>query len=724
MKQALLSLFVALGSIYAQAQTVLLNVQHATCGNTTGSILASAFGGSAPYTFMWSPTPPAGQGTSFLPDLPPGEYMLTVTDALGNTASATGEVLLVPGLFPDIVPTSPAWSCAPGCNGYYNHYIPLSGANMPYTVVFDPPGPSGGGSPNGLYFTGMCPGEEYMVTVTDINGCTGTVGPIEVVGPMAPTIIDSTIVGSCPQGATGSMTLLFDQLDSILVSGPNGAMLNVPTSNPFTATNLAPGPYVIYAFNTSQGGNPPGTSGSSCNATITVVIPNSSDPCGLLVGVAFADLDDDCGQGAEDLGLPYRVLTVEPGGHHVLTNASGFFGTELFFDDYTLNAAINGYASNCIPLPAPFTLSASDPVAEWELAMAPSVGADVSSVVNAGVHVPGFAVMYNVSVINDSPYPFSDLTLDLYFDPALSFSYADGPSTLVGPGHVQWTIPALGGFSTITYPVALAVPPTASLLGTVVSATATVTPTSPDSDPANDSHSISRTIVGAYDPNDKLVQTSSRLSNSLYFLDQDAFVEYTIRFQNTGSAPAINVFLLDTIAPEFDLSSLQILAASHTFEASLLPGRVLRFDFPNIMLPDSTSDLLGSQGFASFRLRPVAGLVPGMVLHNAADIFFDFNEPIRTNDADLAVEFSVGIAANTALQVQLYPNPVSDVLQVVVPDGNWLLEVIAMDGRQVLAQRRSGALLALGAGSLAPGSYALRLTAADGTQSTVRFVKH
>jgi uncharacterized repeat protein (TIGR01451 family) len=701
-----------------QAQTVILNVTHATCGNNTGSILASAFGGAAPYTYIWSNSP--GQpGPSSQINLPPGEYTVWVSDSNGNSATATGEVLLVPGLFPDIVPAEPVYSCDGGCNGYYNYFLPLSGATMPFTVTFDPPGPNGGASPNGLYFGELCTGIEYTVTVTDVNGCSGTVGPISVEAVPLPVIVSSTIVGSCPGGATGSMELLFNQLDSVWINGPNGWVTNV-TTNPMIATNLAPGTYTVGGYTVPDGS---GSGSAVCEFFFTLVVPVTTDPCGSISGVLYADLDNDCDQAPVDLGLPFRVIALSPGGHYTLTDADGSYSTELFYDDYTLDMAVAGYESTCVGLPAPFLLNAVTPSTSIDLPMEVLFGADVRAFLNAGVHRPGFPVTYTPSVHNEGPFGFTDLTLDLFFDPILNYVSATGSPDLVAAGHLQWEIATLGGFDSRSFTVEFTVPPQASLLGVVLSGNAVVTPQSPDADPSNDDYGITRTIIGAYDPNDKLAQTDFTNNDELFFLDLDSYVDYTIRFQNTGTAEAINVFLIDTIAAEYDLSTLRILGASHEFEASLLPGRVLRFDFPNIMLPDSTSDLLGSQGFASFRLWPLPGLELGDHLLNAADIFFDFNEPIRTNTSDLMAEFSVGIAEAAQTNVRVFPNPVRDALNIHVPQGNWSIEVFSMDGRIALSDRSSGELLGLNARVLAPGSYVLRLIDDAGTVLNTRFMK-
>lgn len=724
MKRSVLVALLGMFFLHGTAQTnitILFSIQHATCGNETGSILASVFGGNPPYTFMWTPSPPQGQGTSFLTGAFPGIYTLTAMDSNGNEVSASAEILLIPGLFPDIVPSGPVWSCDATCSGSFYQLIPFNGATMPYTVTFDPPGPSGMANPNGLSLNNLCPGTTYMVTVADINGCTGVLGPLEVLGDMAPQLLSTNATASCGSGNTGSLELFFANMDSVIVTGPGG-IVNVASNNPWVANNLAPGTYSINAWYGIGASTPPGGTGPSCAADFTAEVPLSADPCGPVDGVVYADLNGDCTQDAADLGLPYRVVQITPGNNYQLTDANGHYATELFHGDYALDATIAGYDVLCPTLPANFSINAGTPSATIDLAMDPQFGPDVSVHLSAGIHRPGFSVLYTVTVSNQGPYAFSDLDLDLIHSSLFSVN-DDGGGTQVGPGLVQWSIPSLDGFTTQTYTVVLQIPANANLTGTVVNGIATISGAVADADPTNDSYTTTSTIVNAYDPNDKLLQTSSALSESIYFIDQDVWVDYTIRFQNTGTAEAVNVYLLDTIAVDFDLGSLQILGASHAFEASLKPGRVLRFDFPNIMLPDSTADLEGSQGFASFRIRTQGSPLPGTLLRNAADIFFDFNEPIRTNNADLAVEFSVGMATYTDRQVQLYPNPVNDVMQVAVPDGNWLLEVIAMDGRQVLKQRSSGTLLTLDARRLAPGSYALRLTAVDGTPSSVRFVK-
>ncbi|MEO7081896.1 MAG: T9SS type A sorting domain-containing protein, partial [Flavobacteriales bacterium] len=175
---------------------------------------------------------------------------------------------------------------------------------------------------------------------------------------------------------------------------------------------------------------------------------------------------------------------------------------------------------------------------------------------------------------------------------------------------------------------------------------------------------------------------------------------------------------LDT---DLDITSLKILASSHEFVPSFEEGRVLTFTFNDILLPDSTTDLLGSQGFISFSIKPRSGIMIGDVMENTAGIYFDFNPAIITNTVTHVVEMSTGIVTDAGRLIRLAPNPVSDVLFVMdVQDAQGRVEVRAADGRKVpIPVVRSGSTLQLDVHSLAPGLYILRTV-----NGTARFVKN
>jgi uncharacterized repeat protein (TIGR01451 family) len=690
-------------------------VHHATCGSPTGSIQVWPNGGTWPFTYLWN----TGATTSSITDVPPGIYNVTVTDAEGEIATLDVEVISTTALFLPVDPFD-LWPCSDDCSaGLYQYAFPLGGM-APYSVAFDPPGPTGDGSSGYLSLTNMCAGTTYSVTVTDMNGCTGTYGPVTVTEPVVPVILSSTVTASCPDGSTGSLTVEYDQLDSIYIMGPGGWYQ--PVTNPFTLTNLPPGEYVLSAA-VIQGTLPPYTYGNSCYHADTLEVPVTTEPCGTVDGVVYADVDGDCDQGGGEPGLPYRVLTVEPGGHLMLTDPTGAFSSSYFYGDYALDAPIDGYESLCTSLPANFTLDAGTPSASYALGLSPTFGPDVSVYLHMTGHVPGFGADYVITVQNMGPYSFSDLTVDLDYDLLLSYNSADLTPSLVEPGHLRWTIATLGGFSSQNINAELSVPGDPGLLGTVVVGTATVTPSEPDAHPSNDSWTAQRTISTSFDPNDKQALTSSRSSSSIYYLGMDNWIDYTIRFQNTGTSTAFNISITDSISPLLDMTSFSLQAASHAFQATLLPGRALRFYFPYIMLPDSGTDMAGSQGFISFRLRPVGSVTPGTVLSNAADIYFDFNEAVHTNDAVLTVEETTGLSPLENTTLHLHPNPATDALWLDLPSGIQRIDLFAADGRLVLSGYINAANVPINVRELPAGVFNVRATDGSGVVRHARFMK-
>ena len=137
-------------------------------------------------------------------------------------------------------------------------------------------------------------------------------------------------------------------------------------------------------------------------------------------------------------------------------------------------------------------------------------------------------------------------------------------------------------------------------------------------------------VVNSYDPNDKQVYPKGLCEEG--FIENGEILTYTLRFQNTGNASAIDIFLLDTLDVNLDLNTVRVLGQSHEpMITELLPGRVLKFRFDNIYLPDSITDEKNSHGYVIFEVAPHTALAVGTELRNRTGIYFDFNDPVITN---------------------------------------------------------------------------------------------
>lgn len=178
-------------------------------------------------------------------------------------------------------------------------------------------------------------------------------------------------------------------------------------------------------------------------------------------------------------------------------------------------------------------------------------------------------------------------------------------------------------------------------------------------------------VINSYDPNNK--ETHPKIVDPGFTNE----FTYTIHFQNTGNAPAFNIRLGDTLDLNLDLSTFKVVSASDAYTTTLNSDtRLLTVRFPNIMLPDSTTDPEGSIGYIQYRIKPVAGLSEGTVIENTAYIYFDYNTPIITNTSENLFSETAGVNEFKEEMIQLYPNPSDSQVFVRLEKGK--IEHIAM----------------------------------------------
>jgi uncharacterized repeat protein (TIGR01451 family) len=180
---------------------------------------------------------------------------------------------------------------------------------------------------------------------------------------------------------------------------------------------------------------------------------------------------------------------------------------------------------------------------------------------------------------------------------------------------------------------------TTAVIGSQVCFDVNVSPTAGDINPANNSLHYCFTVVNSIDPNTKEVFPEGNIDTSQHWLT------YTINFQNTGTAAAQHIYILDTLDNSLDESSFTLL--SYSFEPlTQVLGKVIRFNFPNINLPDSTSDEPHSHGYVQYKVKIKPGLTNGTLIHNTADIIFDFNTPVTTNTTENQIMITTNLTPN------------------------------------------------------------------------------
>lgn len=159
-------------------------------------------------------------------------------------------------------------------------------------------------------------------------------------------------------------------------------------------------------------------------------------------------------------------------------------------------------------------------------------------------------------------------------------------------------------------------------------------------------------IKGSFDPNDK--QATPIMSTTE--ISQGKFINYSIRFQNTGTDTTFTVVVTDTLSALLQENTFELINASHPCNATR-NGKNLTFEFLNILLPDSNVNEPGSHGYINFRVKPKSPLALNTIINNKAFIYFDYNLPVITNTAQTSIQ------NNTTVPIKLirfYANVLND----------------------------------------------------------------
>ncbi len=181
--------------------------------NSDGSIDLTTIGGTPPYSFSWN----NGMSTENISSLNAGTYLVSITDSLGCTHSAS-LILNEPSNL-TLSLSSVNNSCFNSCDGIINTQI--FGGVAPYTYLWD-----NGTSLDSI--TNVCSGN-YNIIVTDTNGC--TISDNSLVTQPTEIIIntDSIIEVSFYDGNDGEIYITASggmNNYSYSWSGPNGYISN------------------------------------------------------------------------------------------------------------------------------------------------------------------------------------------------------------------------------------------------------------------------------------------------------------------------------------------------------------------------------------------------------------------------------------------------------------------------------------------------------------------
>lgn len=204
-------------------------------------------------------------------------------------------------------------------------------------------------------------------------------------------------------------------------------------------------------------------------------------------------------------------------------------------------------------------------------------------------------------------------------------------------------------------------------LGDLLTDSVSISAPANDIDLTNNSNSNSQIVVNSYDPNDKMESRGKNIPFSSFA--QDDYFFYTIRFQNNGTADAIDVRIEDLLDSQIDEATVRMVSASHNYTLKIVNNQLV-WEFKNIHLPPSSVNQNGSMGYLQFKVQLNPGFQAGDIIPNNASIFFDSNPAIVTNTFSTKFTVPLSVVSFDANSLLLYPNPAKNTLQIGLVNTN------------------------------------------------------
>ncbi len=670
----------------ADSITLKFNVTNINCDSDAGGAitLTSISGAAYPWFGTWAGPAGFSSNSLNLNHLNTGNYTINLTDGNRCSSQATYTITSSGFISPKYIVTNT--SCPGAGNGAIG-----KAALIPYSSpVYIWSGPNGFTSDSSS-LKNLAAGI-YNLTITEAYGCSGTSSDTVKAGPVITltysiqgTKCDSAIGGFLENtsiaGATYPWTASW--------TGPYGF-----TSNSVSINRLTGGKYHLNF-----------TDALGCTATGNYMV-DSSGALNVNYGYNNIYCSTDNGSISYQSLTPYSSMATYhwTGSNGFTSNSKSISGLSTgnysvtVTENFGCQAIRNFTLTNTFDVGVVSIKYINMPAPGQKVIIHPIAG-DMSQV--NGQHCAA-GISGQVQMIVTGPVHYQGIT-------------AGGltPASVHGD-TITWNVADFGtlkidsGFFVVFNTDSNAVP------GSDVCTYVSVTPLAGDNNPSNNTSNICLIVIRPYDPNEKQVFPDGNID-----ITQKSLT-YTVLFQNTGTAPAQNVYVLDTLDVHLDPATFKVIAGSFPVQSFML-GNAVKFNFPGINLPDSSADADGSRGWVQYTADIRDNMPLGTEINNTAYIYFDLNSPVVTNTttniivANANTAAIANVAGNTA-NFSMSPNPAHNTIQIKtgsdVTGGR--LEIIDALGRTCISISMMSNEFTLPLNGLAQGMYLVNMVNTSG----------
>lgn len=240
---------------------------------------------------------------------------------------------------------------------------------------------------------------------------------------------------------------------------------------------------------------------------------------------------------------------------------------------------------------------------------------------------PGFDATYKLVWRNKGNTTLSGKVIMNFDSNKMTFKESSLPYSAISNGSIEFNYANLKPYANdgaeITFTINTPTNPTNPVnSGDILAFNAQITPSNSDLTPEDNTFGFNHTVVNSFDPNDIVCMEGEKIPT----VAVGKYMHYVVNFENLGTAEAENIVVKMEIDPsEFDINTLQLQNASAAVTTKVT-GNIVEFIFKKIKLKS------GGHGNVLLKMKSITTLQDGDKVNNKANIYFDYNFPVETND--------------------------------------------------------------------------------------------
>ncbi|OIQ21410.1 MAG: hypothetical protein BM557_03930 [Flavobacterium sp. MedPE-SWcel] len=405
----------------------------------------------------------------------------------------------------------------------------------------------------------------------------------------------------------------------------------------------------------------------------------------------------------DDGATQNTVFTNNLGEYIFYTQAGDFDIMPLFEDNYFIanpaSASVNFPTVDNSVVTEDFCVTANGEHPDVEVVMVPVIPAR-----------PGQNAVYKVVYKNKGNTVLSGSVSCEWSNDVLEYVYMTPMADIIGADIYTWNFVDLQPFENreimMTLNVNDVTDTPAINVDDIIPFTADATIVGVDDNLNDNNFVLDQKVVETYNPNNIIcIQGDITPEDNI-----GDYLHYAVNFENTGTSLVDFVVIKHDINPaSFDINTLQLLNSSHEVSARVVED-IVEFVFENANL--SAAD----HGNILFKVKSRSYLMVNDMVSNSARIYFNYDEPLQTNDAVTTFAILSSDVFEIDNSVKLYPNPSSDIITIEANTSLKSVQLYDVQGRLLQTNVVNEVSSEINISDRLPGLYFVKITTEEGSK--------